>query len=149
MITLLSLKREITKEECFKHLEFPFVAKEEYSKLRIKYSYFPKDYLGEDGFDLALNAFKEAYGDSLVDIEKVKNELPLKNHITLSLSKEGELIGTAHRHANNLVVEVSQLGSTPGFYLVPINKGNYSVVLSVHALLCEKVTAEVEVVAYE
>ena len=149
MKTLLSLKPEITQNDCFTHLIFPFVVNEDYARLSISYSYFPKEYEGDDAVEKAFEAFKEAYGDATITMEDVRGELPLKNHVTLSLSKEGKLIGTAHRHANEMVVEVGEKLATVGFNKTPIAKGNYAILLSVHALLSDKVTANLEVVAYE
>ncbi len=149
MIKILSLKTEITKEQRFKHIEFPFVLNEDYSKLEINYHYSPKDYLGDDGYEMALNAFKEAYGDVRVEADEVISELPLKNHVTLSLTKDTRLVGTAHRHANDIKIIVGKDGSTEGFYSLDVNSGNYAIVLSVHAILSDIVNAEIEVVAYE
>lgn len=149
MITLLSLQTEITREQCFKHVEFPFFTDKDYSKLIINYIYLPKDYDGKDAYDRAVQAFKEAYGESEIDLEEVKGELPLKNHVTLSLSCGNNWIGTAHRHANNMVVEVGEHTATEGFHKTPIIKGEYSVTLSIHALLSKKVSVSLEVVAYE
>lgn len=149
MITLLSLTTEITRKDCFSHLEFPFVADKDYSKLQIKYSYYPKDYLGSDDYQMAFRAFREAYLDYPIQKEVVKNELPLKNHLTLSLQKGNALIGTAHRHNNDMVVEVGEDLATEGFSPTKIAKGEYGITLSAHAILTEKVIIKLAVVAYE
>ena len=98
---------------------------------------------------MALNAFKEAYGDVRVEVDEVISELPLKNHVTLSLTKDTRLVGTAHRHANDIKINVGKDGSTEGFYSLDIARGSYAIVLSVHAILSDIVNAEIEVVAYE
>lgn len=144
MIKLLSVEREIYKSDGFKHIDFPFVADRNYDKLLIKYAYSPKKYEGDDAFRLAYEAFKEAYGEHEVDLNDVKQELPLNNHITLSLSKEDKLIGTAHRHANDMEIEIGAT-STVGFFPAEITKGNYSITLSCHAVLSEKVMVKLEV----
>jgi len=148
MITIFSLESEITKEQCFNHLEFPFELEKEYDSLKIYYSYTPKDYYGDAAFSLAKEAFHEAYGNEAVADEEVIKELPLKNHVTLSLSKDKMLIGTAHRHSNDMVIEVGER-ATVGFKSVKLSPGSYSIVLSVHALLSDKINFKLKVVAYE
>ncbi len=148
MITVFELKKEIHKNECFKHLEFPFTLEKDFTKLVIKYSYSPKDYIGES-FNMAYSAFKEAYGNEEVSYGDVIKELPLKNHVTLSLLREGIIMGTAHRHANDLEVALSEKASTVGFHAFKPTAGNYTLVLSTHAVLSEKIECEIEVCAYE
>lgn len=149
MITILSVTKVITRDDCFKHIEFPFVVDKEYRKLVVFYDYSPKDYDGSDAYEMALNAFKEAYGKYSFNEEEIKNELPLKNHVTISISKDDKLIGTAHRHANALTMEIGGEFATEGCHKTKIIPGNYSVVLSAHAVLSEKIVANVRVVAYE
>ena len=149
MITVFSLDSEITKEQCFNHLEFPFELEKRYSLLKIYYSYSPKEYDGRDALMLAREAFKEAYGNvSTVLEEQVVKELPLKNHVTLSLSKGKTLIGTAHRHANDMIIEIGER-STVGFDSVKLESGSYAITLSVHALLSDKLNFKLRVEAYE
>ena len=148
MITVLSLNSEITKEKCFSHVEFPFELEKEYRLLKIRYSYSPKDYDGEDAFLLAQEAFKDAYGEVIACDEQIIKELPLKNHVTLSLTKGATLIGTAHRHANDMTREVGER-STVGFNGVKLEKGAYSIILSTHAVLSDKITFCLRVDAYE
>lgn len=134
----------ISKQDCFKHIDIPFMVDEDYSRLIIKYSYTPKKYDGEDGYLQALSAFKDIYGEHAVSESEVNSELPLNNHITLSFSKGDELIGTAHRHANDMVLEMS-MNPTVGFYPTKIDKGSYAITLSCHAVLSEKIVARIEV----
>ena len=138
----------ITEEACHRHVDLGFALSEDAKGLKIVYSYSPKSYEGEDALQMATEAFKEAYGNHPIDIEEVKGELPLNNHVTLSVEKDGRLIGTAHRHNNNIVVEISRDMATVGFKHTEITKGEYKITLSVHAILC-KVKAHIEVYAYE
>ncbi|MBQ8178328.1 MAG: hypothetical protein IJ033_03955 [Clostridia bacterium] len=139
---------EIGREDCFKHIDLPFKVEADYSRLIIKYSYSPKKYEGSDAFDLALEAFKAVYGDAPISESDVLSELPLNNHVTLSLSMGDELIGTAHRHANEMSIEVGG-GSSVGFKPYIIKKGSYAITLSCHAVLSEKIVAKVEVYGQE
>ncbi len=147
MSTVFSLETVITKEQCFQHLKFPFILEKDYSRLVIEYSYFPKDFL-VDGYHLAYAAFKEAYGDVEVMKEDVLQELPLKNHVTLSVLREGIIMGTAHRHPNEMQITLGK-DSTEGFHSFKPNNGNYALVLSTHAVLTDSVNVFLKVDAYE
>ncbi len=139
---------EIRKEDCFRHIDLPFEVGGDYSRLIIKYSYAPKKYCGTDAYDIAYEAFKEAYGDSLVSENEIRRELPLNNHVTLSLAKGETLIGTAHKHSNDMSVEVGE-NSTVGFKPFKVERGSYVITLSCHAVLSEKIIAKVEVYGQE
>ena len=145
---IATVKVKIEKKDLFHHLDFPFVVDGDYSRLVIKYDYSPKQYAGEDAYQLAYNAFVEAYGEYKVDEEDVKRELPLNNHITLSISKDGRLTGTAHRHNPNMEIEIGKR-STVGFHSVENVKGKYILTLSVHAILSKEVLSKIKVRAYE
>lgn len=147
MIKIASGKVEIRKEDLFKHLDFPFSVGEGYSRLLIKYSYYPKKYQGNDAFIIAKKAFEEAEGRE-PNTDDIKKELPLNNHITISLSKDKLLVGTAHRHSNEMTIEIGA-SSTYGFEKVLNIVGEYVLTLSTHCLLTDLVKAEWEVIACE
>lgn len=148
MIEIATIEVNLDKTHLFKHVEIPFSVENEYHRLVVSYQYFPKRYEGDDAYELAYNAFKEAYGESEVRMEDVLNELPLNNHVTLSIAREGKLLGTAHRHSPNMEIELSKT-PTVGFHSIDSTKGEYKLILSVHALLTECVNASIKVTAYE
>ena len=123
----------------------PFTAEGTPVQLKNKYSrnYL---YLYGDAAALARSAFEKAYPEDVpVRDADVSSALPLNNHITLSLEKEGKLIGTAHRHSPENVFEISSDSASPGFFPTAVEKGRYAVSLAVHAILSDVVTANVEV----
>ena len=138
----------VTRDDLHKHLKFPFTLASDAEGLTVRYSYSPKKYEGADSYALARAAFKASYPEGIApSVEEIKAELPLNNHVALSLEREGVLIGTAHRHANNAEYRVSALSASPGFTPVAAAKGEWAVVLSAHAVLDEKITARIEVEA--
>lgn len=148
MIEIATIEVKLDKTHLFKHVEIPFSVENEYHHLVVSYQYFPKKYEGEDDYELAYNAFKEAYGESEVCMEEVLKELPLNNHVTISIAKEGKLLGTAHRHSPNMEIELSKT-PTVGFHPIGSVKGEYKLILSMHALLSEYVNVSIKVTAYE
>ena len=129
----------VTRDDLHKHLKFPFTMASDAERLTVRYSY---------SYALARAAFEASYPEGIApSVEEIKAELPLNNHVALSLEREGVLIGTAHRHANNAEYRVSALSASPGFTPVAAAKGEWAVVLSAHAVLDEKITARIEVEA--
>ncbi len=128
------------------HIRYEFDSPADGEKMVVRYSYSPKKYTGGDAAALARSAFEKAYPEDVpVRDADVSSALPLNNHITLSLEKEGILIGTAHRHSPENVFEISSDSASPGFFPTAVEKGRYAVSLAVHAILSDAVTANVEV----
>ena len=145
---IFSAEVSVTRDDLHKHLKYPFRLLRDAEKLTVRYSYSPKRYEGDDSYALARAAFEASYPEGIApSVEEIKAELPLNNHVTLSLEREGVLIGTAHRHANNAEYRVSALSASPGFTPTAVEKGEWAVVLSAHAVLDEKLTATIEVEA--
>lgn len=138
----------LTRDDLHKHIAFPFVLPRDMSKMTVKYRYSPKRYGGKDAYSLALAAFRDAYPEGVEPEEKeILDELPLNNHVTLSLEREGALLGTAHRHSDNAEYFVSRTAASPGFTPTEVRGGEWAVVLSTHAILDEVITATIEVTA--
>ena len=147
MPKLLLASGRIGTEALHTHIRIPFRLTEAVEELSINYSYSPKKYFGEDAYSMAYAAFKRSYPESEpIFKEVVDRELPLNNHITFSLEKDGVLLGTAHRHSPRNTFKISEKQASYGFYPKKLLPGEYFAVLSVHAVL-EPVeyTLEVEV----
>ena len=145
---VFSVKTVVTRDDLRKHLKYPFRLDGDAEKLTVKYSYSPKKYEGADSYALARAAFEEAYPEGVEPSrEDIEAELPLNNHLTLSLEREGALVGTAHRHEPVAEYHVSASDASPGFSPTAVEKGEWAVVLSAHAVLGEKLTATIEVEA--
>lgn len=145
MSTVFKTETVVPKSALHTHIPFGFEIKEGGEKLVIAYSYAPKRYDGADAESLAYEAFLRAYpSDENIEKAAVLGALPLNNHITLSLEKDGEVVGTAHRHSPDNVFEIGPHRASPGFFPTPVTPGNYTVVLSVHAILDEEVSVKLE-----
>lgn len=142
---IFSAEVVVTRDDLHKHLKYPFTLLCGANKLTVRYSYSPKKYEGADSYALARAAFLEAYPDGIEPSrEDIEAELPLNNHLTLSLEREGKLVGTAHRHAPEAEYYVTAASASPGFTPTAVEKGEWAVVLSAHAVLDEKLTATIE-----
>ena len=147
MKTLLKTEGRIGKEDLHTHIRIPFEIPEGIDEITVHYSYAPKKYFGEDAFSLAYAAFKRSYpSDEPIQKAVVERELPLNNHITFSLEKDGVLLGAAHRHSPDNVFKIAEKEASYGFYPQKLTPGTYFAVLSVHAVL-ETVEYSLEVIS--
>lgn len=125
------------------HREIFFTVPEEAREMRIHYEYAPKAFAG-DGEEEVIRCYRR-YGYE-IDGETAKKELPLNNHLTLSLdAPDGTYVGAAHRHPNVQEITVGEKGSSFGFIPYPVTKGEWRIVLSAHAVLSEEVVARLVV----
>ena len=134
MQTLLKTEGRIGLESLHTHIRIPFKIDDEKAEITVNYSYSPKKYTGSDAYQQAYEAFR------------LERELPLNNHITFSLEKDGVLLGTAHRHSPQNVFKIGEKEASYGFYPQKLLPGTYYAVLSVHAIL-EDVDYSLEVLA--
>lgn len=126
------------------HYRFPFIIDKDGGALRLKYSYSPKRLEDTACARKLIAECYAGYGFAASE-EEVDAELPLNNLITLSLDSPRGLVGSAHRHASQAEYYVSEGEASPGFAKTRIAKGEWAVVLSAHAVLSDRVDAEVEV----
>lgn len=145
MRTVFKTETIVSKRALHTHIPFGFEIKEGGEKLSVAYSYAPKRYSGADAENLAYEAFLRAYpSDEKIEKAAVLGTLPLNNHITLSLEKDGAVVGTAHRHSPDNLFEITGEYASPGFFPTPVTPGKYTIVLSVHAILDEEVSVRME-----
>lgn len=141
---MFKLTAEFTPSMTSGHYRFPFTVEKPCSGITIKYRYNPKTL--QDAH-LSAQLIKDCYaryGLSASDSD-IASELPLNNHITLSLDSPTGIVGTAHRHANDTEFVISDSYATEGFNKTQIIAGEWAVVLSTHAVLSDKVLAEVDI----
>lgn len=141
---LYKLETVLTPAMTSGHYQFVFSVDRPYRSLRIRYSYSPKRL--EDR-EQSLRLIKECYAryGFAVSEAQAEAELPLNNLVTISLNSPRGLIGTAHRHASDAEYTVGAEASSPGFEQAQILPGEWAVVFSAHAVLSDKVVAEVSV----
>ena len=73
--------------------------------------------------------------------------MPLLNLVTLSLDDSRSYRGAAHRQAAFQEHIISEKSASPGFIKGKIEKGQWQIVLNVHALVTEKCVCEIKIEA--
>lgn len=137
MKTLLETRVHLTPDLEKTNIPLPFRVPENARRLRITYSYAPKELSGAAGETLAEACL-------LRDADVLRNEypaaehfLPLKNLVTLSLDDPYAYRGAAHRQAARQVHEITDSFASPGFYAGMVFAGEWKLTLNVHALVTE------------
>lgn len=141
---MFKLTAEFTPSMTSGHYRFPFTIEKPCNGITIRYRYAPKTLQDAVLSAQLITDCYARYGLTASDSD-IAAELPLNNHITLSLDSPAGLVGTAHRHANDTEFTIGANYSTEGFNKTHIAAGEWAVVLSTHAVLSDKVLAEVQI----
>lgn len=138
------LQTELTPQMTSGHYRFPFLIPKNGSRLSLTYRYYPKAFADKAS---AINLIQDCYARYGINASPdiIEAELPLNNLITLSLDSPSGLAGTAHRHNSEACYNLSAQDASPGFQKTDIIAGQWAVVLTAHAVLSDKVIAEVEI----
>lgn len=148
MKVLLEKTVVLTPENEKTNIILPFTVKEESEKLRITYSYSPKELSDcERARDLIeRNLQNDTHGDRPL-YPDYREYLPLKNLVTLSLNSPTRYMGAAHRQDKEQCHIISEDFSSVGFLKGRIEKGQWMLYLNVHALVTENCTCKVKIEA--
>lgn len=124
-------------EDSKKDVHFSFTCPREVTQIRILFAFSP-DALTDPGDCLpmirdAINRYED--GRPMAG-ERISPESigPLKNLITISLSKDGVYLGNAHRWQKNQIHELSLTGASPGFVCPDCLEGNWEGMVHLHAV---------------
>ncbi len=148
MKALLEKEILLTPENEKTNILLPFTVEEESEKLKITYSYSPKE-LGDCERARELiekNLANDTHGDRHL-YPDYKEFLPLKNLVTLSLDSTSRYMGAAHRQDKDQCHIISEGFSSVGFLRSKIEKGQWTLQLNVHALVTENCTCRVKIEA--
>ncbi len=127
-----------------------FILNKNYKKLFITYSYSPKILTDEQKtIELIKENLMRDTGENWKEYNDYSEFIPLKNLITLSVESPCGLIGAAHRQANEQRHEISEEFASHGFIKSKIIKGQWNVVLNVHAVVTDNVKCEITIEAEE
>lgn len=146
MKTLLEKEIILTSENEKTNILLPFTVQEDREKLKITYSYSPKE-LGDCERARELiekNLLNDTHGDRELYPE-YREYLPLKNLVTLSLNSPYGYMGAAHRQDKEQCHIISESFASAGFLKGKIIKGQWTLYLNVHALVTEKCTCRVKI----
>lgn len=146
MATVFEKDFILTPENEKTNVPLDFFVDEEFSRLEIFYSYYPKNLEDrEKSLVLIDENIRRDAGENYSDYTEREEYLPLKNHITISLDSPLDYVGAAHRHGNNQHVIISEDFSSVGFEKTKIEKGKWVLTLNVHALITEKADFSVKI----
>lgn len=145
------LVRDLTPQDSRSSFEIPFRLDRDAERLEISFSYEPKEFADRKESLRMVAACLDRSGNDRTGAEEVTPQpesfLPLSNLITLSLDREGQYIGCAHRHDPVQFHRIGLEGSSPGFLTVPVLAGLWRLVVSVHCILNPLCRMRVSVVA--
>ncbi len=134
---LLKKNYQWTPQDSKTDERFSFLCPQGVREIRILFSYDPDALLGEKDCAPLIEKAMEQYYDGRepgADVLQVPGMCPLKNLITLSLSREGVYVGNGHRWAGRQVHRLTQTGASPGFLSIPKLSGQWEGMLHLHAV---------------
>jgi len=135
-----------TPADSYSVTRLPFSLSRDYSKISIRYSYGPK--VLRDEKEIIRQTLKNGieYGLYPEDKKLTLEECPdILNMICLSLDKAGQFCGMAHRHNPEQTLELSEEKSSPGFYRIKPEKGEYCLQILVNNISTKTCTYQVSV----
>lgn len=137
MKTVLETDVHVLPESEKKNIALPFTLEADAEQMRISYSYAPKELDGAAARERIEACLLKDTGEFRAEYPDYTHYLPLKNLITLSLDAPNGYRGCAHRQAPQQVHILSESFCSPGFLPGKIQKGEWRLVLNVHALVTD------------
>ncbi len=137
-------KREDSKTD----VRFCFDCPEEAAELRVTFSFEPDALRDEEACaPMITEAIEKYYEGRERDGQKmtVSSMCPLKNLITLSLSREGKYVGNAHRWSGNQTHILTRRKASPGFSVSEQLSGQWEGMLHLHAVCTETCRGKLKV----
>jgi len=133
---VLEEKRRLSKEDQYKHLEYAFNLDKPAKELVVNFKFSPA-YLSdrEQSAEIVKEGFVKYVGEVIED--KVKNYIPLKNLLTLSIDSPSGNIGTAHRHQDEQKHFINRIRASRGFHPAEIAAGRWKVIISTHSIITD------------
>ena len=134
MELLLKKRFTFTEADVRKNILVPFRVERDYVRLAIRLRYGPKSIRDPEIILPKIQACVETY---------------FPDFVTLSLDKDGEYVGCAHRHPPEQTILISEEGSDWGFVPAPAGRGDWRIVLHVQAVVVGAVDYDLEVYGLE
>lgn len=136
------------REDSKKDLKFEFDCPENINEVRVLLSFHPDALYDELECEPLIDQAVERYYDGREkdgQEMKVSSMCPLKNLITVSLSKDGIYLGNAHRWACSQMHIFTEKTSSPGFSVPEKMNGTWEGMLHLHAVCTEACDVELKV----
>lgn len=145
---LINITGKITGQDARSHIDHIFRVDKPCKCLKIIFNYYPA-YLENKAYSerLIRECFVKFTGS--VNEEKVKNYIPLKNLLTLSVDSPKGCLGTAHRHQAKQEHIISAGKASRGFMPAEIIKGEWNVTVSVHSIITDNIDYYLSLEAYD
>ena len=137
MERILYKKFTFSPDDARKNILIPFQTERDYDSLVIRLKYGPKTVRDPKIILPQIEECVKKYfpsGKQLTE-EDMKDFSQLLNFVTLSLDRDGEYVGCAHRHPPEQTIVISNTVSSRGFDPVPVSAGDWRIVLHVQAVV--------------
>ncbi len=151
MEKLLHQNLTFSRKDVRRNVLLPFRVEKTYKRLVIRFHYDPKAIRDQKIIAPQIRACVKKYfpaGYELTE-EDMKEYEQLLNFVTLSLEKNGEYVGCAHRHAPEQTIMISAAESTYGFAPSAVEPGDWRIVLHVQAVVEGTVNFRIEAYGME
>ncbi|MCR8636251.1 hypothetical protein [Paenibacillus radicis (ex Xue et al. 2023)] len=139
MNQLLEIEEKLMSEQNQTHITYLFNVSDSCPKLNIDFSYFPKsldnEALSKEIIGQSLRKYSD--GNDPVMEEGWRRFLPLKNLITVSIDDPNGFRGACHRQDSMQHLFLATGAASPGLMQGPLTAGQWSITLSIHALVTE------------
>lgn len=127
------------------NIALPFTLEADAQQMRISYTYAPKELDGAAARDRIEACLLKDAGEFRAEYPDYTHYLPLKNLITVSLDAPDGYRGCAHRQAAQQVHILRAADCSPGFLPGKIQKGDWQLVLNVHALVTDYCDCHIQI----
>ncbi|MDI4643751.1 hypothetical protein [Cohnella hashimotonis] len=145
---LIDIRANATPEDSRTHVRFPFKLDEPACAVGIHFEYSPKC-LDDDSRarELLEQSFEKYVLPEQLALakERLDRHLPLKNLITLSVDDPAGYRGACHRHDPVQSLWISEHDASPGLMKGKIAAGEWTITLSVHAVVTERCAYRLQV----
>jgi len=137
---LIDRTGSLSPDDSKTHLRFPFRLDRECANLHIEFDYSPKLLEDEERARDLLDAAFELYVEPARRAAARANAeryLPLANLVTVSVDDPNRYRGACHRQDPMQRLHLSAVEATPGLLPGRIEEGEWTLTLSVHAIVTE------------
>jgi hypothetical protein len=145
---LIDVKGQVTPVSSRSHITYCFDLRQPAGKLNIRFMYHPKRLEDlERSKELILASLGKYSLAENSELDKVKwgNYMPLTNLITLSVDDPKGHRGAGHRHDQEQLIHLSEYQASPGFVSGPMIQGMWKVTLSLHGIVTELCSYELQI----
>lgn len=127
-----------------KNIGVPFKLEASAEKIRIFFSYGPSHSDDEVARAQIVEGFEKYALEDFTE-EIIEDYLPIENFITLSLSFNGEYLGSHHNKAKQQEIVITAEEASLGFKPTEIAAGNWEVQLNCHCIASENIQAKIKI----